>query len=87
MIVMVAVPLIGATAIVALSFVPIPSAFVFGRLAESSFWILGALGILMSRKIPSGSSETLRFGWTDVAILAMTIIISRIAAVGISFQQ
>lgn len=41
---MVALPAILGTAIVLLIFLPLPSAFVYGRVAESSFWIAAAVG-------------------------------------------
>jgi hypothetical protein len=87
MIVMVLLPVVAETVILTLSFIPIPSALVFGRLAEASFWVFGAAGVLMSRNTPSGSSRTLHLGWADVAILAAAIIAVRIMASGIAFQQ
>jgi hypothetical protein len=87
MLVMVVVPVVAGTAIVAVSFLPTPSTLAFGRLAETSFWIFAAVGVLMSRKTASGDERTLHSSWADVTILAVAIIAVRIMAIGISFQR
>jgi len=87
LIVMVVIPVVAGTAILALSFVPIPSALVFGRFAEASFWVFAAVGLLMSRRTPSGTSQTLQLSWADMAMLAAAVIAVRIMAGGIAFHQ
>lgn len=86
MVVMVVLPVVAGTAILAFSFIPMPSALVFGRLAETSFWVFGAVGVLMSRNTPSGGSRTLHLGWADMAALAAALIAVRIMAGGIAFS-
>jgi len=87
LIVMVVIPLVAGTAIVTLSSIPIPSALVFGRFAETSFWVFAAVGLLMSRRTSSGTSQTLQLSWADMAMLATAVIAVRILAGGIAFQQ
>ena len=87
MIEMVILPVVAGTAILALSFIPMPSALVFGRLAETSFWVFGAAGILMSRNTPSGGGRTLHLGWADIAALVAAVIVVRLFAGGLAFQQ
>jgi len=87
LIVMVVIPVVAGTAIITLSFIPIPSALVFGRFAEASFWVFAAVGVLMGRRTPSGTSQTLQLSWVDMAMLAAAVIAVRIMAGGIAFQQ
>jgi hypothetical protein len=87
MIVMVVLPVVVGTAIVALTSLPIPSAFVLPRLAETSFWVFAVPGVLLSRNSPSGDARTLHLGWVDGAVLAGTVIAVRIMSVGIAFEQ
>jgi hypothetical protein len=82
---MVVLPVVGATAIVTLSFLPTPMTLAFGRLAETSFWIFAAVGVLMSRNTPSGDDRTLHLSWLDLVTVSVAIIIVRIMALGISF--
>jgi len=87
MIVMVVVPAIAGTAIAVFSFLPMPSALLFGRLSEALFWVFGAAGVLISRNTPSGSERTLRVSWADIATLAAAIVVVRAIAVSVAFQQ
>ena len=85
MIGMVALPAILGTAIALLIFLPIPSAFAYARIAESSFWIAAAVGTGVSRKQPTGSRQKLALGWADVALLFAAALLVRLMAGGISF--
>ncbi len=85
LLVMVVLPVVAGIAIVGLSFLPTPSTLAFGRLAEASFWIFTAAGLLMSRNTPSGDDQTLGVGWVDVTFLVVAIIAVRVMAMGISF--
>jgi len=87
MMIMVVVPVVSASAIVALSFWSMPASLIPGRLGEASFWLFGAAGISMSRQIPSGSDRTLHAGWTDLAALVVAIIIVRVMAGGIAYPR
>ena len=82
---MVALPVIIGTAIVLLISLPMPSAFAYGRIAESSFWIAGAVGTLVSRKQPTDSKRTLALGWADIALLLAGTLLVRLMAGGITF--
>src|SRR5215813_6674823 len=77
MIVMVVLPAVTGTSIVTLASLPMPPALAFGRLAEALFWVCGAVGLLMSRRTPSGSSQTLQLSWADVAAFAVALIAVR----------
>ena len=85
MIGMVALPAILGTAIVILIFLPMPSAFAYARIAESSFWIAAAVGTLVSRQHPTDSRRKLSLGWTDIALLLAAILLVRVMATGITF--
>lgn len=85
--VMIVVPVLAGTAIVTLCSLPMPSALLFGRLIEPSFWIFGAAGVLISRNTSSGSNRTLHVRWADAAVLVVTVIAVRVIAHGIVFQQ
>jgi len=85
MIVMIVLPVVAGTAIVALSFLPMPSALLFGRLAETSFWVFAVVGVLISRNTPSGSGRTLHLSWIDATALVVALIAVRIMAGGIAF--
>lgn len=87
LIVMVVIPVVAGAIIVALAFWSMPSALVSGRFGEASFWIFTAVGVLVSRAIPSGSDRTLRVGWGDVAVLVVAIMVVRVMAVGIAFRR
>ena len=87
MVLMVLFPVVAGAAIVALSFLPIPVALAFGRLAETVFWIFAAAGVLMSRNIPSGDRRTLHVSWAHMAVLAAVIMVVRVVAGGIAFQR
>lgn len=78
---------IGGIAIVTLASLPMPSTLVLGRLGEVSFWIVAAIGLLISRRVPAGENRTLRIGWADAIGLAAALIVTRLMAAGISFQQ
>jgi len=86
-IVMVVVPVLAGIVIVGLCFWPMPSSLVAGRFGEASFWIFAVAGILMSRKIPSGNSRTLGFGWGDIALFVVAILVIRVMAAGIAFPR
>lgn len=83
--VMVVLPAVAGMAIVTLSALPMPTVLVFSRLAETTFWIFSAAGVLMSRKTPSGSGSTLHVVWMDIAALAAVVIVVRLVALGITF--
>jgi|GEM_PF-1146240 len=82
---MVALPAILGTAIALLLSLPLPSAFVYGRLMESSFWIAAAVGTFVSRKQPAESRRTLDLGWPDIAVLLAAALIVRLMVHGITF--
>jgi hypothetical protein len=65
------------TAIVLLIFLPMPSAFAYARIAESSFWIPAAVGTLVSRKYPTDSRRRLDVGWVDIALLLAAALLVR----------
>ena len=81
----IAIPAILGTAILVLLFLPLPSAFAYGRIAESLFWIPAAVGTLVSRKRPTENERNLQLGWTDVALLLATAFVVRILVGGITF--
>ena len=85
MIGMVALPAIVGTAIVVLIFSPMPAAYVYGRIAESSFWIFAAVGVMVSRKHAAEIRRNLRVGWADIALLAVATLAVRLTVGGISF--
>lgn len=83
---MVGLPVVTGTIIVTLVSLPMPSALLVGRLAETSFWVFGAAGVLISKKTPSGDGRTLHLGWVDMAVLMAAVIAVRIMAGGIAFE-
>jgi len=85
MIGMVALPAIVGTAIAILIFLPMSSAFAVARVGESSFWIFGAVGTLISRKQPAESSRSLGLGWADFTILLVAVFLVRVMVGGIAF--
>ena len=87
LLVLVVLPAIAGIAIVTLASLPMPSILVLGRLGEVSFWIIAAIGLLISRRIPAGENRTLHTGWADIVALAAALIVVRLMAAGISFQQ
>jgi hypothetical protein len=87
MVVMVVVPAAVGTAVATLSYLPMPPALFFARLAEASFWVFGAAGLLTSRSTPGGDGRTLRAGWADAAALAAAVVAVRIMAGGVIFQR
>jgi hypothetical protein len=82
---MIALPAIFGTAIALLIFLPMPSAFAYGRIAESSFWIAAAVGTLVSRKHPPDSKRKLELGWADIALLLAAALPVRLMVSGITF--
>ena len=60
------------------------SAFAVGRISESSFWIFGAVGALVSRKQPAESDGRIGVGWADVAMLLVAVLLIRVMARGIA---
>lgn len=86
MIGMIALPAIFGTAIVVLIFLPMPSAFAYARIAESSFWISAAVGTLVSRKHPPESRRNLGLGWADVALFLAAVLVVRLMVGGITFS-
>ena len=82
---MIALPAGVGTAIVVLVYLPMPSAFAVARIAESSFWIFGAVGTLISRKHPAESSRNLGLGWADFAVLLVAVFVVRLMVGGIAF--
>ena len=85
MIGMIALPAIFGTAIVFLIFLPMPSAFAYARIAESSFWIPAAVGTLVSRKHPTDNRRRLDVGWADIALLLAATLLVRLMVHGIAF--
>ncbi len=85
MIAVIALPAIVGTVLVVLIYLPMPSAFAVGRIAESSFWIFGAVGTLISRKQPAESSRNLGLGWADFAVLLVAVFVVRLMVGGIGF--
>ena len=86
MIGMVALPAIIGTVVVLLIFLPLPSAFAYARIAESSFWIAAAVGTLVSRKLPTHSQPRLNLGWADIALLLTAALLVRLLAGGITLS-
>ena len=86
MIGMVAVPAVIGTAIVLVIFLPLPSNFAYARIAESSFWIAAAVGMLVSRKRQTFNRRTLDLGWADIALLLVAALLVRLMASGITFR-
>ena len=85
MIGMIALPAIFGTAIVLLIFLPMPSAFAYARIGESSFWIFAAAGTLVSRKYPTDSRRKLYLSWADIALLVAAALPVRLMVGGITF--
>jgi hypothetical protein len=84
MIGVIVLPAIVGTAIAILIFLPMPSDFAVVRMAESSFWIFGAVGTLISRKQPSESSRRLGLSWADFAVLLVAVLFVRVMVWGIA---
>jgi hypothetical protein len=82
---MVALPAILGTTIVLLIFLPMTFAFVYARIAESSFWIAAAVGTLVSRKHPTDGRRRLDVGWADIALLLAAVLVVRLMVHGITF--
>ena len=85
MIGVIAIPTIVGTAIAILTFLPMSSAFAISRVGESTFWIFGAVGTLISRKQPAESSRGLGLGWVDFIILLVAVLVVRWMVGGIAF--
>jgi hypothetical protein len=85
MIGVIALPVIFGTVLVVLIYLPMSSGLAVSRMAESSFWIFGAVGALISRKHPAASSRNLGLGWADFAILLVAVFVVRLMAGGIAF--
>jgi hypothetical protein len=81
----IALPAIVGTAMAILIFLPMSSAFAVARAGESTFWIFGAVGTLISRKQPAESSRGLGWRWMDFVILLVAILVVRVMAGGIAF--
>lgn len=77
---MVVLPAVLGTAIALLIFLPMPSAFAYARIAESSFWIAAAVGTLVSRKHPTDSKRRLDVGWADIALLLAAALLVRLVS-------
>jgi len=85
MIGMVALPAIVGTAILILIFLPMPSAFAYGRIAESLFWLPGAVGALVKRKPLTTTNRNLALGWEDIVLLLAAAFVTRLMVGGITF--
>jgi hypothetical protein len=85
MIGVVALPVIFGTVLVVLIYLPMPSGLAVSRMAESSFWIFGAVGALIGRKHPEESNRNLGLGWADFAVLLVAVFVVRLMVGGISF--
>jgi len=86
MIGVIALPVIFGTVLVVLIYLPMPSGVAVSRMAESSFWIFGAVGALISRKQPAKSSRNLGLGWADFAALLVAVCVVRLMVGGIAFR-
>lgn len=73
-----------AAYIVLLLSLPMPSAFAYARMAESSFWIAAAVGTLTSRKHPTAGKRRLELGWGDIALLLAAASLVRLMVGGIT---
>jgi hypothetical protein len=82
---MVILPAIVGTAIVILVHLPMPLGFAAARVAESCFWIFGAVGTWIRREKSEPGSQDLRVGWADFALFFMAVFILRVMAGGIAF--
>ena len=82
---MIALPAILGPAIVLLISLPMPSAFAYARIAESSFWIAAAVGMLVNRKHPTVTERRLEVGWADIALLLAAALLIRPMVGGITF--
>lgn len=83
---MIALPAILGTAMVVLIFLPMPSAFAYARIAESSFWIAAAVGTLISRKHPPESKRDLGLAWADLVLFLVPVFVVRVMVGGITFS-
>jgi hypothetical protein len=81
----IAIPAIVGTAIAILIFLPMSLAFAVSRVGESTFWIFGAVGTLISRKPPAESSRGLGWGWEDFVILLVAVLVVGVMVGGIAF--
>jgi len=81
---MIVLPVVVGTVIVLLSLLPMPTPLAVGRASEALFWIFGAVGALVSRKLPSGNSPDLSVGWADVALLLAALLAVRLMVPGIA---
>jgi len=70
--------------VIVLIHLPMPSALAVGRISESSFWIFGAVGALVSRKQLVESDGRLGVGWADLAMLLVAVLVVRVMARGIA---
>ncbi|HEY8224684.1 MAG TPA: hypothetical protein VIG25_05350 [Pyrinomonadaceae bacterium] len=61
------------------------SAFAYGRIAESLFWIPAAVGTLVSRKHPKENSRNRALGWADIVLFLVAALVVRLMVGGISF--
>lgn len=86
LVVMVVLPAVFGTAAATLAHLPMPSPLALARLAEASFWIFGATGLLVSRSRPSGSGQTLRLNWADSAAFLAAVLALRVMSGGIALQ-
>ena len=83
---MIAIPTVVGTAIVLLIFLPMPSTYAYGRIAESLFWIPAVIGALTNQKDNMTSHRKLQLAGWDVIVFVLATAAVRLMAHGITFQ-
>jgi hypothetical protein len=86
MIGVIAIPAIVGTALCLLIYLPMPLDFATARVAESAFWIFGAIGALINRKQPAENRRNFGVSWADFATLLAAAGVIRLMVVGIAFE-
>jgi hypothetical protein len=82
----IAIPAVAGTAILLLIFLPMPSTYAYGRIAESLFWIPAVIGALTNQKDDMTTQRKLQLAWWDVVIFLLAAALVRLMAQGITFQ-
>ena len=83
---MIVIPAVVGTAVLLLIFLPMPSTYAYGRLAESLFWIPAGIGALMKQKDDMTASRKFQLNWWDVVLFLLATVVVRVMAHGINFQ-
>lgn len=83
---MIAIPAVVGTAILLLLFLPMPSTYAYGRIAESLFWIPAVIGALIKQKGHLTKQRKLQLTWWDVVLFLLAAAVVRLMAHGITYQ-